>query len=855
MRYALSSEPVKRPGYIQSIQFAFIAFLLSVAFSTTATAADKKVLFIIDAKSTGAVAGYGNLIASRLTEASTDRIDFYEEYTDFWEFSGDSYKELLREFYRQKYRDRKFDLIIAQSPGVLKFLLSYGDELFPATPVVFGTTEKSRFEGMRASLKPNFTGVLFDLNFAATVDLALSLKPEPGNVVVISGSAENDSKYLANALPQLRKFDDRLKMTYWTGLPMEEIEKRLATVPANTAILYLTVNRDGAGESFTPTEALARIVKSSKVPIYVMADRFIGGGPLGGFVVSLDEEAREIAILAGRVLAGEKPADIPVRVANTNRYELDRRQLQRWNIDERNLPAGSVLLFQAPSFWDQHKWSIAAITAILILQALLIAGLLVGRNRRRRAEEVRNRLAAIVESSEDAILSKDLNGTITGWNEGATRMYGYSAAEAIGKNISILSPPELRDEQSGILARIRLRESIRLMETVRVTKDGRRIDISLSVSPIKDGNGIVIGASTIARDITDRKRADALRRESEERFRMLADSAPAMIWVCGTDSMCTFVNRQWLEFTGRAMEQELGTGWADGVHPADHQHCLDYYSSSFNARRSFTMEYRCKRADGEYRWIVDTGAPWFGPAGDFLGYIGCCVDISERKQSEQTLQHLTARIFMLQDEERQRVAAELHDGLGQSLAIIKNRAQIGLRNQDKPDRLIEQLEEIAATAAASILEVREIAHNLRPYELDRLGLGAAIESMVERISSSTSIILSADLERMEDLLSPEAETSVYRIVQEALSNVVQHSKATAARIEIRTSKGKMTISIQDNGRGFPVSNGNGNNAMGFGLAGIAERVRGLGGFFEIVSPPEGGTTLTVHLESNGVKAK
>jgi PAS domain S-box-containing protein len=844
---------VNLPAYLESIKIAFIAFLLSIAFASSASASGKKVLFIIDGKSTGAVAGYGNLIASDLTATSTDRIDFYEEYSDFWEFSGDSYKQLLREFYKQKYHDQKFDLIIAQSPGVLRFLLNYGDELFPATPIVFGTTEKSRFEGIH--LKPNVTGVLFELNFAATVDLAMKIQPDLKSVVVISGSDEKDSVYLASALPQLKKFEGRVEMTYWTGLSMEEMEKRLATLPAHTGILYLTVNRDGSGESFTPTEALARIVKASQVPIYVMADRFIGGGALGGFVVSLDEEAGEVARLAERVLAGEKPADLPVRVADTNRYEFDWRQLRRWGIDDRNLPTGSILLSQSPSFWQQYKWSIAAITTISILQTLLIFGLLLGRSRRRRAEEVRNRLAAIVESSEDAILSEDMDGTITAWNEGATRMYGYSSAEVVGKNISILSPPELKDELSDILERIRLREGVRHLETVRVTKDGRRIDISLTVSPLKDRNGTVIGGSTIARDITDRKRADELRRESEERFRMLADSAPVMIWVTGTDAQCTFVNRQWLEFTGRTMEQEIGSGWAEGVHPADSKPCMDYYISSFNGRRSFTMEYRIKRADGQYRWLVDTGVPRFGPTGDFLGYIGSCVDISERKHNEETLQHLTARIFMLQDEERQRVASELHDGLGQSLAIIKNRALMGIRNQASPDRMIEQLEEISATATASILEVREIAHNLRPYELDRLGLGAAIESMVERISDSTSISLTADLERMEDLLSPEAETSVYRIVQEALNNVIQHSKATAARIEIRTFGRQMTISVRDNGKGFPVSPGNGYNASGVGLAGIAERVRGLGGFFELASQPEGGTTLTVHLESNDAKAE
>ena len=825
------------------------------AFAANAEAAEKKVLLILDGKSTGAIAGYGNVIASEIRAATSDRIDFYEEYTDFWQLPGDAYKELLRGFYKQKYEGRKFDLVIAQSPAVLSFLLKYGDDLFPGTPIVFGTMDKTRFAGMVPGLKPNVTGTLWDPNFAATLDLALRIQPDLHNVVVIAGSAENDLSYLANARTQLRGLEGRLELTYWTGLPMSELETRLAELPPHTAILYLTFNRDGSGQSFTPVEALAQIEKVAKVPIYVMLDRFIGGGSVGGFVISAESDAREVAKVVLRVLAGEKPADIPVRVGDSNRYEFDWRQLRRWGIKEPSLPAGSVLLFKPLSLWEQYKWHVALIVTISILQALLTLGLLIGRSRRRRAEEIRNLLASIVESSDDAILSTNMDGIITGWNEGARRMYGYSADELIGKNISMLAPVELKDEAMDVLARIRDRESVRHLETVRITKDGRRIDISLTVSPIKGRTGTVIGASTIARDITDRKRADELRRESDERFRVLADSAPVMVWIAGPDSLCTFFNRQWLEFTGRTMEQELGNGWAEGVHPGDVQPCLEYYHASSNARRPFTMEYRLKRADGQYRWLVDTGVPRFGPDGEFLGYIGSCVDISERKQHEHALQHLTARLFMMQDEERQRVAAELHDGLGQSLAIIKNRAQMGMRNPSDPDQMIEQLEEISATASASILEVREIAHNLRPYELDRLGLGAAIESMVERVSNSTSISLSADLERMDKMLSPEAETSVYRIVQEALNNVIKHSNATAARIEIRANGSHMTISVQDDGKGFPASADNADPFNGFGLTGIAERVRGLGGFFEIMSQPEGGTTLTVHLESNGVEAK
>jgi signal transduction histidine kinase len=221
-----------------------------------------------------------------------------------------------------------------------------------------------------------------------------------------------------------------------------------------------------------------------------------------------------------------------------------------------------------------------------------------------------------------------------------------------------------------------------------------------------------------------------------------------------------------------------------------------------------------------------------------------------RGRGQQALQHLTGRLLMLQEEERRRVAGELHDGLGQSLAIIKNRAMIGLRDQTNQERVTEQLEEIASTATASILEVREIAHNLRPYELDRLGLVAAIESMVERVSDSTSINLSAALEPIDGLLSPETETSAYRIVQEGLNNVVKHSHATTARIELKRSAKQLVISVQDNGEGIPppAPTDNGDSSSGFGLAGITERVRVLGGTFVIDSEPSRGTTLTVRLE-------
>jgi len=509
-----------------------------------------------------------------------------------------------------------------------------------------------------------------------------------------------------------------------------------------------------------------------------------------------------------------------------------------------------------PTFWEAYEWSIIAVFSLCIFQFALILMLLASREKRRQAEQEKNTLAAIVESSHDAILSKTLDGTITSWNAGAEKLYGYPAREILGRNVTALAGADAAMEIPKILERVR-RGSVDYRETVRFTKDGRQIDVSLTVSPIRDEHGTITGASTIARDITARKKSEQKLRESEERFRMMADTAPVMIWVSGPDALCTFFNRQWLEFTGRKTEQEMGMGWTEGVHPEDYSRCLDVYRSAIVSRQPFSMEYRLRRADGDYRWIDSNGVPRLMPNGDLAGYIGSCLDITERKQDELVRQHLTSRLLMMQDEERRRVAGELHDGLGQSLSIIRNRAMICLRD-NIPELLIrEQLREISETAAAAMIEVRQIAHNLRPFELDRLGLAAAIEAMIQRVSESTSIFLSTYLEQIDGLLSQEAETSVYRIAQECLNNVIKHSRATAARIEIRKNGNLLAFSMMDNGVGIPVSSpeNNGRKSGGMGLAGIAERVRGLGGTFQIDSQPNQGTRLTVNLVSTAVAVK
>ena len=281
-------------------------------------------------------------------------------------------------------------------------------------------------------------------------------------------------------------------------------------------------------------------------------------------------------------------------------------------------------------------------------------------------------LAAIVASSDDAIISKNLDGIITSWNKSAERIFGYTPEEAIGQHITLVIPQERQSEESDILARLRRGERVDHFSTVRRRKDGSLLDVSLTISPVRDSSGRVIGASKVARDITAQKLAERALRESEQRFRVITDASPILVWMSGTDKLCYYFNKGWLDFVGRTLEQESGNGWVENVHPEDFDRCLQIYASNFDARRPFEMEYRMRHHTGRYRWILDRGVPRYTPDGTFEGYIGACLDIHGQKEAIEKIRIADdmARMMKAQDEERRRIARELHDSAGQTLAVL-----------------------------------------------------------------------------------------------------------------------------------------------------------------------------------------
>jgi PAS domain S-box-containing protein len=254
----------------------------------------------------------------------------------------------------------------------------------------------------------------------------------------------------------------------------------------------------------------------------------------------------------------------------------------------------------------------------------------------------RDRIRVTLESIGDAVITTAVDGVVTFLNPAAERLTGWRSHDARG--VLLEKVMELVDEKSGaqlaplLDTNAQARTPYTTHHAVLIDRKGTSHIIDESGAPIIDDQGAHIGHVVVFRDTTDARRTQAALLESEARFRTTADTAPVLIWMANKTKGCDYVNRQWLEFTGRALEQELGDGWADGVHPEDLDRCLAIYAGAFDARRQFQLEYRLRRFDGEYRWVFDSGVPRFGPGGEFVGYIGACIDVTDQKKAR----HLVA---------------------------------------------------------------------------------------------------------------------------------------------------------------------------------------------------------------------
>jgi PAS domain S-box-containing protein len=419
-----------------------------------------------------------------------------------------------------------------------------------------------------------------------------------------------------------------------------------------------------------------------------------------------------------------------------------------------------------------------------------------------RASEIQALLAAIVESSDDAIVSKTLEGVVTSWNSGAERLFGYTAAEAIGRSITLVIPPERLDEEEFILGRIRQGQHVKHFETVRVTKDGRRVHVSVTVSPVHDAGGRIIGASSVKRDVTARVQADSALRASQARFLALAENAPAAIYVKDKSGRYTIANSMACEALGRP---EGAVGFTDHeLLPADVADALRQMDEQvMTTGQPLEREEIVRRKDFE-RTYLSVKFPVLDAVGYGDGVCGVSIDITERKQAEQALR--------LADQRKDEFLAMLAHELRNPLAPITNSVHI-LRLADDVDPTLEKVREILerqtnhlARLVDDLLDVTRIAQGKIELRPERVELAAVVRNAVE----ASRPLIDAGRHQLaislptEPIMLEADPTRLAQVVSNLLNNAARYTPAggqiwLSAGIDLEQA----VLVVRDNGQGIP----------------------------------------------------
>jgi PAS domain S-box-containing protein len=450
----------------------------------------------------------------------------------------------------------------------------------------------------------------------------------------------------------------------------------------------------------------------------------------------------------------------------------------------------------------------------------------------------------LVENSRDLICTHNLNGVLLSVNLAAARMLGYELNELVNRNLRELLSQNVHAELDAYLTT--LREKHAAIGVIELWTKSGEIRTWEYRSTLRTTGVQVPLVRAMAHDITDILRAQKALRESEERFRLVANTAPVMIWMSGSDRLCTYFNIPWLEFTGRSIEAELGSGWAEGVHPDDYKACLETYTKSFDRREKFSMEYRLRRYDGEYRWILDIGVPRFDQDGSFAGYIGSCIDVTERKLAEEALSSVSHQLIEAQEQERRRIARELHDDICQRLTVLAlMQEQLQQGPPDLPAEVRIRIAELREKTSEIMSDLQSLSRELHSAKLEFLGIVAAMRGFCKELAEEQKVEIDFQSHDLPSALPPDISLCLFRVLQEALHNSAKHSGVRYFEVRLWGTSGEIHLRVRDSGAGFDTNTAN--KGRGLGLISMQERLRILSGTFSIESQPGRGTTILTHV--------
>ena len=818
-----------------------LAILLMVGLAPSASFAreplPRSVLYL-DENDPGLPFAQGISAAFRaaLNARSAERIAVYAENLDLVRSSGPRYEEILKTYLREKYRDRPIGVITTIGPAALTFMLRARPELWPDVPAIFASVDPET--AAQVQIPVGVTGLVRRQTVRDSVSVARALMPNLKRIALVGDRLErqNFRRHFEEEIPLLAA---EVEIIDLTGLPMVELRKRVATLPEDTVIYFTTLTFDGDRPAYISRDALVSIAEVANRPIVVDLEPNVGYGGVGGLVADPDRIGSEAARLVLRILNGESAADIPVLAGNFVRPVFDWGELRRWNVSEHRLPAGSDVLFRQPGLWEQYKWYILAAAALVVIEAAFIVALLANRRRLQASED---RISLAADAANLRCWVHDLVTDQTWATQTGRNMLGWwpSRPFAFEQFMERVHPDDRqsvrravqrsREDHSDYEAEYRL--VVPSVGTRWVAARGRcEFDC--------DGKPLRMRGVTI--DITKRRQAEEALIASEQRVSLAADAASLRCWEYDIQS-----DQLWATQTDRNM-----LGWwpsrpltfeqfTERVHPDDRESVRRAVQRSREDRSDYEAEYRLVVPGGGTRWVAARGRREFDRDGKPLRMRGVTIDITKRRQAEEAARELSGRLINAQEEERSRLARELHDDVTQRLALLAIDAGRGERNLPSA---------AGGTAMRAMREslirlsedVHALAYRLHPSILEDLGLIEALKTECERFGRVASIPVDLKAQEVPDPLPHAVALCLYRIAQEALRNVGRHARASAVQVSLRRLDGGVQLAVRDNGAGFDPAQQRDRPSLGH--ASMRQRIYQLNGELEVESAPGHGTTV------------
>ncbi|HEX4769288.1 MAG TPA: PAS domain S-box protein [Bryobacteraceae bacterium] len=423
---------------------------------------------------------------------------------------------------------------------------------------------------------------------------------------------------------------------------------------------------------------------------------------------------------------------------------------------------------------------------------------------RKRAERAPRLLSAIIDSSDDAIISKDLTGVITSWNKSAERLFGYTAEEAIGQTVAnLLIPEDRQQEEPNILARLARGERVDHFETVRRRKDGSLIDISLTISPVKNAHGVIVGASKIARDISESKRIQSALLESEARFRQLAETMPQIVWTAQPDGIVDYYNERWFQFTGFGRTELPDAGWERILHPDDLPRTRESWQAAVHSGQPYNNEYRLlDQPENRWRWFIARAVPVRNLSGNIVKWFGTCTDIDEQKHVQEELRRA--------NEDLEQFAFSASHDLQEPLRSIKIYSELLIKRHS--GKLDGDALKFMRFLRAGATRMETLVRDLLTYtQVTKFGKPADIVNANEPFKTALANLSGAVVESGAQITSgplpslPVHGMHLQQLFQNLIGNAIKYrspERPPIVHVEASRQNGYWTFSVTDNGIGI-----------------------------------------------------